>query len=187
MKNKIYSELFKFADIKSWIYIDTSKEDNTIMSRFVSDYYKEYKLEFIQKPFLWRYSIYKKERYSSDPCYEGIVTLSIFGKLFFIIALCAALCISYTFIPKLGSIYLIISIFVAFSLFLSFFAVSIFNWSFYKKLRNIQYVTTHSAKLQKKEEDEKLKQEVVEIINRKIGEDPKLARKIKLNQLNKIR
>ena len=188
MKNKIYSELFKFADIKSWREIDTSREN--VSTLFVSEYYKEYKLEFIKKIYFWWYVIYSNDRYgdySSSPCYVGIITLSILGKILCTVVLFIALCIAYIFIPKLGSIYLMISIFLALSHFLSYFAVSIFNWGFYKKLRNVQFYIANAATLQKKEEDEILKREVVKIINKKIGEDPKLARKIKLDQLNKIK
>jgi hypothetical protein len=75
---------------------------------------------------------------------------------------------------------------VIFSYILSFFAFSIFNWSIYLTFRKVRYNIKNAKEIKKKEEDEILKKELIKVVNRTMANDPKLARRTKLKQLNKL-
>lgn len=199
MKNKIYAKLYEFCDIKTWVK-DTDK-DNHI--KYYSKFYKEYKLEFQNKECGWFYKIYKFDKYSEyeiNSCQKKLVTLNKTGK--FLMALGILLLIGsvrwilyglnmiipnnyfyiFGFIPN--SLLYIFG-FIAFSFLFSFLCISIFNWKFYRSLRKVQYFIRNKDNIKKREEDEALDKYIVTVINDTIAKNPKLARKTKLEQLNK--
>lgn len=187
MKNKIFSKLFKYADLKSWY-----KNGST----YYSDYYfnngenNSYKLEYICNDLAWTYKVYRKDKWTDSKLYEGIVTLNKGGKTLFIITICIVTAIGLSIYGAYTKKYLLTNLkfdllFLMFSYLLSFFAFSIFNWSIYRKFRKVQYYVKNSKKILEKERDDLLEEEIIQSINLKISKDPKLARKIKLQELEK--
>lgn len=173
MSRKIYSRLFKFANIKSW---KKSGDD------YSSSFYNEYVLDFKCKDLWWEYNI-RKSGYSSSPLHTGIVTLNMGGKTVFTLCLSVIL---FAIVATLGYNYkfYISSIFLSYIL--SFFALSIFNWSIYLTFKKVLYNIENAKEIRKKEEEEFLRQELVRVVNRTMANDPKFARRTKLKQLNKI-
>lgn len=185
MKRKIYAKLFKFTPSKSWENTEKSVSTTT-KKTIVSYFYNEYTLEYINDGMFWNYNVYQgRNTYHSYEINSGIVTLNKTGKLL-VTALfyCISLIVFNSF-TKIDTTYVIQLEIIAISYLLSYFIFSIFNWKIYRTFRRAKYAANNVKKLQKKEEEEKLYDEVTNIVNRTIARDPKLARKIKLNQLNK--
>ena len=172
-KNKIYSRLFKFADIKSWVKSDDD---------YISQFYKEYILEFKCKELHWEYNI-RKSGYSTSSLHKGFVTLNMGGKTIFtsclsiiLFSICVILDYDYKFYIASAII----------SYVLSFFAFSIFNWSIYLTFRKVRYNIKNAKKIEQKEKDDILRRELIAVVNRTMSNDPKFARRTKLKQLNKL-
>lgn len=197
---KTYSKLFEFCDIKSWTSDNYS---------YYSEYYKEYKLEFLNGDACWIYKVYPANYlhsrgefiangYCSGCCHEGIVTLNGLGKIFCTLVLFFIFILIQTTIFKVDlfpneSFLVILKLhyklylgYIFLSYFISNFIYSIFNWKIYRILRKVEYVITHAKTIKEKEDQEILDQKIVSIVNNKVSSDPKLARRIKLKQLNKI-
>lgn len=182
MKNKIYSKLFKFSNIKYW-----EREGST---NYVSKFYNEYKLEFHSEGPFWFYKIYKRKTIDARPIeiHKGLVTLQLGGKIMattimtFLYVIASLVLSQYKFHINYNVIVFAISLFI-----LSYLALPIFNWSIYRTLRKVQYYINNKKRIEEKEEEEILMTEVVSIINKKIASDPKLARKTKLKVLNQKR
>lgn len=176
MKNKIYSKLFKFCEIKSWQKEGTDK--------IISEYYNyEYRLEFKCDELGWFYKVYRG-RYCGTATHSGLITLNIGGKILFtlVLSIIASLILWQGF--KVTNYPDFIGIVIC-SFILSFFAFSIFNWSIYQSLRKAQYYIRNANKIRAKENDELIRQEIIGVVNKKIESNPKLARKTKLIQLKK--
>jgi hypothetical protein len=180
MKNKIYSKLFEFVDPKTW---------TKNFMRMESSFYGEYNLVFECSDLTWEYKVYPlktydKNKYNDNPSHKGIVTLNKSGKVVFTIAFFLFAFIYPFAILHSKNIYLY-SLILLGSIAISFFIVSIFNWKIYKTFRLAQYYIKNKEKIEKKEETEKLNNDIVELINKTISKNPKLARKTKLKHLNK--
>ena len=190
MKNKIFAKLFHFADSKFW-----KKESS---NKIVSSFYKEYKLEFLNEGLGWYYRLYRgigtsysgNNEYSNHADHKGFITLNKGGKitvssiLFFLFLIIEiwVFDISLDFTLKSLPKYLITA---SASLFASYFIFSIFNWKIYKSLRKAIYNINNSEIIKQQEEEIELDKKIVTIINKKVTENPKLARKTKLKELNK--
>jgi len=176
-KNKIYGKLFEFCDVRTWSYID---------GVYFSNFYKEYKLTFCNDGFGWFYCLYpyKYNDYASKHTYKGLVTLNKTGKVFMTLGLLTIILCTGKFFYDFIPVYFII-ISSLFSFLLSFFYISIFNWKLYIALRKVQYFIRNEDNIKKREEDELLDKNIISIVNDTIAKYPKLARKTKLNQLNK--
>jgi hypothetical protein len=190
MKNKIYSKLFEFAEPKNW-YVKRTSSGKIIRN----DFYKEYRLEFFTNGLVWSYKLYpyhpyNSDKYSDTSCHSGFVTLNIGGKIlmsivyFMLIMLFESNFTEFSIKFTLFH-FLIYSINIISAIFLSFISFSIFNWKLYLSLRKAEYHIRNAESIRKKEEDEKLEQDIVKIVNDTIAKNPKLARKIKLKNIEK--
>lgn len=184
-KKNIYAKLFKFTPSKSWYNSEKSVSLST-KKNIVSNFYNEYTLEYINDgAMLWCYNVYSgRSTYHNSHINTGIVTLNKTGKFLFAIAVFFILSIILTLADIKRDIYMHIGL-IAGSYLLSFIVVSIFNWKIYRTFRRAKYAANNVKKIQRKEEDERLYDEVTSVVNKTIARDPKLSRKIKLNQLNK--
>lgn len=179
MKNKIYIKLFEFCDQKSW----TLRGSNIYESTF----YEEYKLEFRCEDICWYYTVYPRkyskysDSYDEEPEYIGAITLNNLGKFFYSLIMFGILFGIKLWIGIDGYIWLLPII----SIFLSYFQISIFNWKFYKSLKLVKYTIDNIQTIREKESEEELNNQIVEIVNKKMGENPRLTRKEKLKQIKK--
>lgn len=180
MKNKIYYQLFKYVDPKSWTKTEDS-DGNTIYNSY---YYPDYKLEFNNKGIYWSYKVKK----DGDTIHKSIITFNIGGKIVFTVAIALLTVFILTFTNQDLIIKYPHNIFYLAGLYLlSYIILSIFHFRFYLAFRKARYYIKNAKKIQEKEENIVLQKQVTEAINRKIGTDTKLARKIKLKELNKKR
>lgn len=180
MKNKIYSKLFEFVDPKTWVKYGRDIE---------SSFYKEYKLKFTLGELGWIYKIYPYSRYSNDSydsstCYSGVITLNKSGKILVSTAIFLVGFIILYFLLGVKSYYVYILVGML-SIFFSFFIISVWNWKIYKALRKAQYHINNAIKIKTEEDEEKLNQQINNIVNTTIAKNPKLARKTKLEKLKK--
>ena len=180
MKNKIYYQLFKYVDPKSW----TKTEDSDGNTYYNSYYYPDYKLEFNNKGIYWSYKV----KSDGDTIHRSIITFNIGGKIVFTVAIGLLTAFILTFTNQDLIIKFPHNIFYITFLYLtSYIFLSIFNLRFYLAFRKAQYYIKNAKKIQEKEDNIVLQKQVTAAINKKIGSDTKLARKIKLKELNKKR
>lgn len=186
--SKSYSKLFEFSSTNSW----DKKGDS-----YISQFYKEYKLELINENFFWCYKVYSQQGYSytTEPSYEGIVRLNLWGKfmtswvMFIICLLVQKLVFDVSVFPYVNLIedfklhYLLYSYYIIFSHLCA--SRLFFNYKTYKTLKRVRYAVNHQQEIKEKEKEEILDREIINIINIKVSSNPKLARKTKLNELNK--
>lgn len=198
MKNKIYSKLYKFCDIKTWAK-DVQQNNRAVCKiKYYTKFYKEYKLEFQNTHTGWFYVLYKGSYndYECNASHKGLVTLNktgkflmTFGMLIFIAGIRWLLYGYNLIIPNHPQQLLNLAIilgFVAFSILFSFLCISIFHWKFYMILRKVQYYIRNKDNIKRKEEEEELNKTIVTIVNNTMSKNPKLARKTKLEELKKL-
>lgn len=179
-KRKIYSKLFKFASQSSWIL----DKNSTSKTKIYSCFFVEYTLEFISDGTVWKYKIYNGRNFNEyNIDYSGIVTFNKSGKILITIII-SLISIILLRIYSINGYYPIIISFIS-SYLLSYFLISIFNWEIYKSFRKAKYAVYNVEKIKKKEENNKLNNRIINIVNNTIAKDLKLSRKIKLNKLNK--
>lgn len=197
---RTYLRLFDFCDIKSW-----TADKNSYNSK----YYKEYKLEFLSGDTCWLYRVYPASYtyshseyiptgYISEYCHQGIVTLNGLGKFIWTWSMFISFLLiqNYIFkVPVFPYDNLIMNLnnhcvlyigYIFVSHILSLFIYSVFNWKLYRILKKVEYVINNAQAIKEKEDQEILYKKIVSIVNNKVSTDPKLARRIKLKQLNKI-
>lgn len=199
MKAKAYIKLFEFCDPKSW----TKDKD----SSYISNFYREYKLELKSDTIFWNYMVYRADErdlragyaqpsYKDKPCHEGTIRLNLLGRFFNSWVLFGLMLIvqgTFLNIPvfPLDSLkanflnhYVLYCSYVIFSHLLSYGLV--FNFKMNKVLKEALYNVNNKETIREKEEAELLAKEISNIVNAKLASNPRLARKNKLKQLNKI-
>lgn len=192
--NNTYVRLFESSDNKSWKHKD---------DRYISKYYDEYKLTIYPTDLTWNYKIHsessKKASYSfeqnSKKIYEGIVTLTLGGKIvLFIVLNTILLLLSFNIFQGLlqFNLYKIFMGSVLLSSTIIYLMSTFLNFSINKKFKKIVSCIQKQEKIEKRNKD-KIDKIFEDSLMRKMNNaitnkmNPQQIRKEKLNNINNRR